>query len=205
MNDEVIKECKQKANDIKYWTAFYKEGCSLARWVAKKKLFNCGESVLDEIAQETMIAISKKILSIKDGCHCERMIRIVARNKAVDYIRKHQVPLEEFFEDRGYPDEELTDEEIAARGLVSSNVSFAKSFTPEIEETVINALRRSMSKLGYPCKPILRKFYLDQAKHREIAEEMGFPVNQMGMRISRCLKNLRAIFSSEGIQLEDVL
>lgn len=208
MDNEIVASCK--ANDSKSWRKLFTEGFRLAKRVAMKKLFDCDESVYDDIAQATMIAVTRHILSpqdgIEDGCACERMIRTIARNKSVDYLRRQRVKFDEYSEDRDYPEEESPDEVFS--GPKDLGPGDARLLTPRtaVEESeIVSVLSSSLRKLGNPCKTILRRFYLDGAKHKEIAEEIDVQVNQIGMRISRCLKHLHSIFTAEGIKREDVL
>lgn len=218
VDDETIALCRKndtssyeaKKENAASWRKLFGEGLRLAKCVAKRKLFDCDVSVYDDIAQETMIAVSRKILSpqdgIEDGSACERMIRTIARNKSVDFLRRQRVKFDEYFEDKDYPEEESSDEVFSGpQDLRPGDASIIVSRTLETESLIISVLRSSLRRLGNPCKTILRRFYLDSAKHKEIAEEIGVQVNQMGMRISRCLKHLHPIFTAEGVKREDVL
>ena len=81
-----------------------------------------------------------------------------------------------------------------------------KSHEPEsIEDDVIVALRSAFMKPAETCKSILRSRFFAEKSYKEISAELGVDVNQVGVRISRCLVRLRVLLSAEGIQAEDVL
>lgn len=180
MLDNLLLEACRKG-DEESWRQLFKSLYPLAKWVARRQLHSMDEGAIEDIAQETMAAIVPKIVRANDAEFIERLVRKIARNKCIDYLRRNKVQIEELSEEMEAP-------------VVES-----------VEHDVIIALRSALRKLGESCKGIIRRRFFEEKSHKEIAAEIGVEVNQVGIRISRCLVRLRVLLSAQHIQAEDLL
>ena len=180
MLDNLLLEACRKG-DEESWRQLFKSLYPLAKWVARRQLHSMDEGAIEDIAQETMAAIVPKIVRANDAEYLERLVRKISKNKCIDYLRRNKVQIEELSEDLETPVAE------------------------SVEHDVISALRLAMRSLGEACRGIIRSRFFDEKSHKEIAAEIGVEVNQVGIRISRCLVRLRVLLSAQHIQAEDLL
>ena len=180
MIDNLLLEACRKG-DEESWRRLFKSLYPLAKWVARRQLHSMDEGIIEDIAQETMVAIVPKIVRAKDAEYIERLVRKITRNKCIDHLRRNKVQIEELSEEIEAPVAE------------------------SVEQVVITALRSALKNLGESCKGIIRSRFFKEKSHREIAAEIGVEVNQVGIRISRCLVRLRVLLSAQHIQAEDLL
>ena len=183
IDNQLLESCRN--GDEKSWRQLFSSLYPFAKWVARRWLRTEDEGVVEEIAQETMSAIVLKVAHVNDVEYLGRIVRRIARNKCVDYLRRNEVKFEELSEE--------------------SEVLMAAPIPESIEDDVIVALRSAFMKLAETCKSILRSRFFAEKSYKEISAELGVDVNQVGVRISRCLVRLRVLLSAEGIQAEDVL
>lgn len=174
----LLAACKR--GDEESWRQLFRSLYLIARWVSKHILRDSPEQAWEEIAQETMVTLARKIGTISDMEHAERFVRSVARNKSIDFIRKNRVEFEEVPDDYPAPVHE------------------------ELEESVIVRLRCAVQEIGEPCRTIIRRRFYDDWPHKDIAARLGVAVNQVGVRIQRCLKTLKMLLSSSNMTAEDL-
>lgn len=177
-NGGVLAACKR--GDEESWRQLFRSLYPVAQWVAKRLLRDLPDHVWEEIAQETMVALARKIQTIVDAEHAERFVRSVAKKKCIDFIRKNKFKFEELAEDCQAP---------IGNGL---------------EEDVIMRLRCAVRKIGDPCRTIIRRRFFDDWQHKDIALKLGVEVNQVGVRIQRCLKTLKMLLSASKVTMEDI-
>ena len=169
-----------KSGDEESWRQLFRSLYPIAKWVAMRLLRDLSEQAKEEIAQEAMVALARKIHTIVDIDHAERFVRSVAKKKCIDFIRKNKVKFEELSEDYESPIRE---------GL---------------EEDVIKRLRCVVREIGEPCRTIIRRRFYDGWQHKDIALGLGVEVNQVGVRIQRCLKTLKMLLSASKVTMEDI-
>ena len=174
----LLDACKRGAEES--WRQLFRSLYPIARWVSERVLRDSSEHVWEEVAQETMITLARKIHTISDMEHAGRFVRIIARNKSIDFIRKSRVKFEEIPDD--YPDH----------------------VHEELEDSVIARLRCAVQEIGEPCRTIIRRRFYDDWSHNDIAARLGVAVNQVGVRIQRCLKTLKMLLSSSNVTAEDL-
>ena len=73
-----------------------------------------------------------------------------------------------------------------------------------LEEGVIMRLRSAVREIGEPCRTIIRRRFYDDWQYRDIALRLGVDVNQVGVRIQRCLKTLKMLISVHKVTAEDI-
>lgn len=170
-----------KLGDEESWRQLFRSLYPVAKWVTMRILHDLSEQAREEIAQEAMIALARKIQTIVDLEHAERFVRSVAKKKCIDFIRKNRVKFEELPEDYEAPIRE---------GL---------------EEDVIMRLKCAVREIGEPCRTIIRRRFYDGWQHKTIAFKLDMDVNQVGVRIQRCLKTLKMLISSRKVTTEDII
>lgn len=152
----------------------------LSKWVVSHTLFNISQQIIDELAQETMIALASNIKRINDETHLKRYVKRVARNKCIDYIRRNR----EQFED------------------VPENIPQEDDFF--LENHVVEALHEAVLELKEPCQTIIRARYLQNWSYKDIAKRVGIEIGQIGVRLNRCLAFLKDFLIYKHISWEDI-
>ena len=167
--------------DENCWQEVFYAYFPLVKWVVRHTLYQIDEFTIGSISQDTMVALVESIDRISDERHLKRFLTRVARNKCIDYIRQNKIQFEEIRED--FPDEhdEPANEEVA------------------------QALHQAMTHLQEPCNSLIRRRYLDGVSYRELAAEFHVGIEQIGIRLSRCLGTLREMLKRQGISWEGVL
>ena len=176
---EIIELCQQ--GDEPSWRALFAAVYPLSKWVVSHTLFNISQHVIEEIAQETMIALATNIGKIKDEPHLKRYVKLVSKNKCIDFIRCNK----EKFDD--LPDD-LPEED-----------------DPWADNTVIDILHEAVDELKEPCRTIIRNRYLLNLNYKDIAKKIGINIGQIGVRLNRCLAFLKSLLIYKHISWEDVL
>ena len=174
----LLTACKR--GDEESWRRLFRSLYPVAKWATMRLLRDLSDQEKEEIAQETMVTLARKIQTIVDSEHAERFVRSVAKKKCIDFIRKNQMKFEELTEDYQAP----------ARG--------------GLEECVIIRLRSAVREIGEPCRTIIRRRFYDNWQHKDIALRLGVDVNQVGVRIQRCLKTLKMLLLASKVTAEDI-
>ena len=183
ITSELIGRCRLGDDDA--WREMFSKTCPLAKWAVKHKIFNCSPDLVDELAQETMVALSKYIGKIKDEAHLRNFVVRAACNKCINYMVKHREAFVEVPET--IPDEKDALTEINER-----------------ERDVIGITRETVAELKEPCRTIIRSRFLEERSYKEIAEKHCIDIKQLGVRLKRCVGFLRRMLEDKNISLEDV-
>ena len=176
---DLLVKCQQ--GDEQSWRSLFTEIYPLSKWVVRHTVFNVPQQNVEEIAQETMIALAADIEKINDELHLKRYVKRVTRNKCIDYIRRNREIFEEVPED--LPAEE----------------------DPFVENKIISALHDAVGELKEPCHTIARHRNLLNWSYSEIAEKIKIDIGQIGVRLNRCLAFLKNLLRQRNISEEDIL
>lgn len=179
VNQQTILGCQFGRDSC--WEKVFYAYFPLVKWVVVHTLYNLDEYTVNSLAQDTMVALVEHISQINDEQHLKRFLTQVARNKCIDYIRKNKVQFEPIPED--FPDEQEV----------------------HVDDDTIEAMRQAVAKLQEPCNSLVRRRYLDGVSYKELAEDIHVGIEQIGIRISRCLSTLRNMLRKQGISWEGVL
>ena len=179
IDQELLKKCQH--GDDSSWRVLFAMTYPLSRWVVSHTLFNIAPNVIDEIAQDAMVALAENIEKISDETHVKRFVKIVTRNKCIDYIRHNR----EQFED------------------VPENIPEEEDFF--LENHVVEALHEAVQELKEPCQTIIRTRYLQNWSYKDIAKKVGIEIGQIGVRLNRCLSFLKDLLIYKHISWEDFL
>ena len=183
ITSELIGRCK--LGDDAGWRELFAKIYPLSRWAVKHTIFNCSQALVDELAQDTMLALAKNIDKIEDGAHLKNFVVRATRNKCINYMKKQREVFVEVPET--IPDDKDTLTEINDK-----------------EKDVIGILRESVNELKEPCRTIVRSRFLDDSSYKEIAEKSSIDIKQLGIRLKRCVGFLKRILEDKNISLEDV-
>ena len=179
LGQHVLLGCQK--GDEECWRSLFANTYPLAKWVISHTLYQIDDYTVQSLAQDAMMALVDSIAKINDEQYLKRFVKRVARNKCIDYIRKHKEQFEEVPEN--IPDEEVS----------------------EIDDKVIEALHKAIEELKEPCNTLVRNRFLEGLSYKELAAIIGVEVTQIGVRISRCLGFLRTTLERMDVSWEDVL
>jgi RNA polymerase sigma-70 factor (ECF subfamily) len=144
---------------------------------------------VEEICQETFLAVIKNLESFQGGCQFQTWLFRIATNKARDFHEKQvaakrgggAVPLSLNAED---PETGLTLD--------------APASTPSPDTDLLNTedatlIRRALDCLEEPCREIIELRYFGDLSYEEISSALRLNVKTVSSRLSKCLDKLDAI------------
>ena len=146
--------------------------------VAKRPPFRLSQEEAEDIAQDTMIDLTKAIRGGKLRESILGYVKVVTHHKSVDLIRKHD-PLRKKAEQREDGSDPLD-------SVASDPVTLGSD-----THLAVSVLSQALAALQSPCDGLLRKRFYDNKKYRVIADEFDMPVNQIGVYLERCLTRLK--------------
>jgi RNA polymerase sigma-70 factor (ECF subfamily) len=146
---------------------------------------------VEEICQETFLAIIKNIHSFKGGSRLQTWVFRIAANKARDYRQRRQAAK------RG-----------GGRALLSLSSANPEtglapdppSPLPGPDALLLQAERgtqvaRALEALGHPCREIIELRYFGDLSYDEIGAELSLNSKTVSSRLSKCLGQLERIMS----------
>jgi RNA polymerase sigma-70 factor (ECF subfamily) len=143
----------------------------------------------DDLFQQTWMRVLERIHSYDPGRNFDAWLFAVARNIAIDHLRRRQPgSLDEFREDSRPLAEDLS------------------SKAPGALELVLRSERAELVQKALASQPplfreILSLRFEEEMKLEEIAQVLGIPLGSVKSRLSRALEHFRAVFLR--MQLED--
>jgi len=151
--------------------------------------YNFTPKDVEEICQETFLAVVKHMHSFKGQCRFQTWLFRIALNKARDY-REHQHAAKR---GGGRSDQPLGVEE-AETGLVLDPPSNA----PGLDDILMSAeqaamIERALDELGEPCRELVQLRYFGDLSYDEISRALNLNVKTVSSRLSRCLDRLEQI------------
>jgi RNA polymerase sigma factor (sigma-70 family) len=133
-----------------------------------------------------MLEVTRSLPKIKN---VSAFTRRITHNKCVDRVRKKkEIPLTVCTQD----------EDESTRML--DNL-MAPEYLPEKidDSSVIMYLRSALAGLGHPCTNLLQARYIDELSYDDVAQQARMPAKQIGVRISRCLTQLRKSITADPV------
>ena len=124
------------------------------------------------LAQDAILALHGSIQFINDAEHLGNFLRAAVRNKCVDYIRRN----------KQIPDDLFLMEE-----------------TTLLTDTVRSAIYQALDNLGGLSATVIRLRYMESLSYKEIAVKTGIAEAQVGMKLSRALKAMKAELAKLGV------
>lgn len=135
----------------------------------------------EEICQDTMLKAWQQAGSFRMDGHLKAWLFRVARNNAIDYIRRKRLPTEEFQQahDTAAPDQQPERE--AEKSWLTDAILDALDALPEQYREVIDM-----------------RFFQDMC-YQEIAEALKIPLGTVKSRLNYALKGLTRVLNERGI------
>ncbi len=171
---ELIHQCLQGCSES--WRLLYRQYAGYAFAIARTHPFNFPKEEAEDIAQDTMLALCRKIKKIEN---IKAFVAQVSHNKCVDKIRKiKETNMSTAFNNPGQ--EENPDADIPER--ISDYA---------VTSQALESLQKLINNLGRPCRDLLTNRFFHELSYKEAGEKLGMPANQVGVYLSRCLGRLR--------------
>lgn len=141
-------------------------------------------AVAEDIAAESMAVLLMKRKSFRDEAHLRGYLYKIARNRAMDYLRKHrnEVPLEDVENVLGSGDPEA--------GFLQNERN--------------EAIYRCMQTLPEQYRQVLQLTYFDGFTVPQITAILGASTKQVYNLLSRARASLKTLLLKEGISDEDI-
>jgi RNA polymerase sigma-70 factor (ECF subfamily) len=183
----LIDRCRQ--GDERAWDALFDlHYAASARFVFQLSSTFSREDV-EEICQETFLAVIKNIGSLEGGSRLQTWIFRIAANKARDYRERQQaakrgggqtvISLQEENEESGAPLQ-------VAGSLPAPDALLLRA---ECAAQIDLALAR----LEEPCREIIQLRYFGDLSYEELASELKLNPKTVSSRLSKCLDRLEKI------------
>ena len=167
---ELLAGCK--AGNEEKWRLLFAQCYPLSRRLVQGRLHAIDAQTVDSLAQDAILALHGKIQSINDAEHLGNFLRAAVRNKCVDYIRRN----------KQIPDDLFLMEE-----------------TTLLTDTVRSAIYQALDNLGGLSATVIRLRYMESLSYKEIAVKAGIAEAQVGMKLSRALKAMKAELAKLGV------
>src|ERR1041385_6203784 len=192
---ELIERCRR--GEAEAWDCVFERHYAAAGRFVFQLASDLTPEDVDEICQETFLAVIKSVDSFNGRCLLQTWVFRIAANKARDYRERQraakrgggQTPISLQAED---PDNGLTID--------------PPSNAPAPDATVMNSermllLREALDQLGEPCREIIELRYFGDLSYEEISNSLRLNVKTVSSRLSKCLDLLeeiaRSVFSRE--------
>ena len=170
----------QLAFDWLYPTAFA---------VARNKLGGMHPGEVEDVALTAIEVVIGKAPDVQEVGELKKLLAAITHNKAVDLIRKLPAPV------RPVTDED--DEELPF------NPPDSTSPLDELDhQELAGLIGKCLAQLQEKCRQMLHGAFVEQLKHRELAEKLDMPIGSVGVIISRCLKKMAEIAKNAGVEEE---
>ena len=172
---ELVARCLR--GDSKAWSELFRVNFRHAEMVALAPPFRFHAHEAEDIAQETMIELARKLAGVEN---IPAFVGTVAHNKCVDRVRKMKPVLESDLA-HGEDDDPSLD-----------SVTQPETVSPElVDDESLGALLGAIETLGEMCRGILHNRFFEELAYKDIGERLSIPQPQVGVYLARCLARLR--------------
>ncbi|MDA9908922.1 sigma-70 family RNA polymerase sigma factor [Gammaproteobacteria bacterium] len=143
-----------------------------------------GENFSEEIVQETMIKVWQKAASFNvEKANASTWIFTIARNTRIDLLRKNA----RHFQNKASSDQYEDAFDVDDIWIENENEDVFNQLAKQRNSEMLN---ESMKALPEEQSLILRKVYLEDKSHSEIAEELELPLGTVKSRVRLALNKL---------------
>lgn len=135
----------------------------------------------EEICQDTMLKAWNQAGSFRMDGHLKAWLFRVARNNAIDYMRRRRLPTEEF---------------------AAANETISGDQQPECEAEkswLADAIIDSLGKLPEPYREVISMRFFQELCYHEIASRLQIPLGTVKSRLNYGLKGLARVLAGRGI------
>lgn len=172
---ELVARCLR--GDSKAWGELFRVNFRHAEMVALAPPFRFHAHEAEDIAQETMIELARKLAGVEN---IPAFVGTVAHNKCVDRVRKMKPVLESDLA-HGEDDDPSLD-----------SVAQPETVPPElVDDESLGVLLEAVESLGEMCRGILHNRFFEELAYKDIGERLSIPAPQVGVYLARCLARLR--------------
>ncbi len=172
---ELVARCLR--GDSKAWSELFHANFRHAEMVALAPPFRFHVHEAEDIAQETMIELARKLAGVEN---IPAFVGTVAHNKCVDRVRKMKPVLES-----DLPHGEDEDPSL-------DSVAQPETLPPELADSeVLGELLGAVETLGEMCRGIPHNRFFEELAYKDIGERLSIPAPQVGVYLARCLTRLR--------------
>ena len=173
-NQKLVARCLR--GDSQAWSELFRVNFRHAEMVALAPPFRFRAHEAEDIAQETMIELARKLAGIEN---IPAFVGTVAHNKCVDRVRKMKPVLES---DLAHGEDDAPSLDSVAQ----------PQLPPELADNeVLGELLGDIESLGEPCRGILHNRFFEELAYKDIGERLSIPAPQVGVYLARCLSRLR--------------
>ena len=158
----------------------------LIRFVPSWPKWNFPSSVQEDLRQSICAQIQKNLHALNSGASLESFIKSIGVHRCIDEVRC-QIKLRKLSSAASQGKGE------AAQGLDGEKKSLPEGLAVEhldVSERAA-ALKRILESLEEPCGTIIRMFYFEGLSYEEMAECLCISSDTVGVRLGRCLNQLR--------------
>lgn len=162
------------------------------------EIIGAKNSDVEDVMQEVYLNIYSKMDTLKDPALSLKWIKMIARNKAIDYCKKANVKHEMLSEEK---DEIADSEDVLIQPMMVPEDIMENQATRQLVSDIIAALPQDQ-------KRIVVQYYFNECKLSEIAEEMGIPLNTVKTKLRRIKQSLEEKFllleREQGVRLHSI-
>ncbi len=170
----------QLAFDWLYPTAFA---------VARNKLGGMHPGEVEDVALTSIEVVIGKAPGVREVGELKKLLAAITHNKSVDLIRKLPAPVAP---PMGADDEELP----------FDPPDHTSPLDELDQQELAGLIGQCLEQLQKKCQRLLRGAFIEQLKHKELAEKLKMPIGSVGVILSRCLKKMAEIAKNAGIEEE---
>lgn len=151
----------------------------------KNKKYTLSKYEADELVQSVLIEVNKRL---------EKVENVLAYSQKIMKIMFFKMV-------RKRPDHALISKEIEQQACEPNSFhNRCMEMAPDLEEK----LKHAINSLPPPNNRIVQALFYDKATHKELAKELGVPINQIGMKKKRAIKRLQEIVRNNQVLYEEL-
>jgi len=145
-----------------------------------------GSNDVEDIVQETFVKVWRSLKKFKAGGNFNALLFRIARNTAIDWLRKRKTPVFSDFEN------------IEGVSLLTDTLADNKPLPDEIVERVLeaNALDQLINGLPLAQREVLLLHYAEGLTFEEIGQIVKKPLNTVKSRHQRAVETLRGLLNA---------
>jgi RNA polymerase sigma-70 factor, ECF subfamily len=146
------------------------------------KLFIFEESIVEDIIQDTFLALWEKRRTIDPLKSIESLIFVMVRNRCLNYLKSSQL------ESGRVRIDDIQISELQYLYQLDLTGKEEKS----MEEMLIESFQREVEKLPPKMKAVFIKCKIEGRKQKEVAEELGISLKMVEKHISKAKEQIKA-------------
>jgi len=146
------------------------------------KLFISEECIVEDIIQETFLALWEKRRTIDPLKSIESLIFVMVRNRCLNYLKSRQLESGRV----GIDDIQISELQYLYQ------LDLTGKEEKSMEEMLINSFQQEVKKLPSKMKAVFMKCKIEGKKQKEVAEELGISLKMVEKHISKAKEHVRS-------------